>query len=429
MLFAIKGMAQPIADEEYRQRLADSLKKELSQYYPNAKIWESNWERYVNIQLEKENGCSENWKYSYDYSSKKYNVSSFEVKTDSVSVKYSYGRLLVRKQSEPNTVDYTSKKIDTTILVENYYLTQPVEYTSKKIDTTISIMKDGCDYYISKVYYINKDYVWMLSSTKESCWSEERSDELCWSYHEDENYEAIWYFDRLTNNKIAYTRFCNDSSTWQLCQYRTYFRDKKGTNWKAEFQGRNILIEKNEYTRNGEEKPLIWVTWSKEKGFEPVRSSKETKYEFYDGSYYTLRKNYLWDRQDSLYHFVDSTITYEGRKIDSEQLEQLKKRQKEEADRARAISDRLSTFIKVDQAFYEEAFGPLKGHEVVLCLVSPEFYKRIKGGLPAEYKRWLRNVFDEEMVMPYLPEYSFDSEGNILKYNYEADGFNSLREW
>ena len=408
MLFSIKGMAQPIADEEYRQRFADSLKKELSQYYPNAKIWESySWGMYVNIQLEKENGCSENWKYRYDYRSKKYNVSSFEVKTDSVSVEYSHGELLVRKQSEP----------------------YKVEYTSKKIDTTISIMKDGCDCYIRKVYNINKDYVWMLSSTTERCRSEERHDELIWSYHEDENYEAIWYFDWLTNNKIAYTRFCNDSSTWQLCQYRTYFRDKKGTNWKAEFQDGNILIKKNEYTRNGEEKPLIWVTWSKEKGFEPVRSSKETDYEFYDGSYYTLRKNYLWDRQDSLYHFVDSTITYEGRKIDSEQLAQIKKRNKEEFERDRAFSEHLSTFIKVDQAFYEEAFGPLKGHEVVLCLVSPEFYKRIKGGLPAEYKRWLRKVFDEEMVMPYLPEYSFDSEGNILKYNYEADGFNSLKEW
>ena len=117
MLFAIKGMAQPIADEEYRQRLADSLKKELSQYYPNAKIWESYWDMYVNIQLEKENGCSENWKYCYDYRSKKYNVSSFEVKTDSVSVEYSYGKLLVRKQSEPYKVEYTSKKIDTTVSI------------------------------------------------------------------------------------------------------------------------------------------------------------------------------------------------------------------------------------------------------------------------------------------------------------------------
>ena len=100
------------------------------------------------------------------------------------------------------------------------------------------------------------------------------------------------------------------------------------------------------------------------------------------------------------------------------------RRQKKNWTKCRAV-------IEVDENFYRQAIGYyFEGLKVDKCWVTPEFYERVTHVRPPEFICLKKEKSIYDLGLPEQQNW-FDSsdERQGISYNYEADGFNTLKEW
>ena len=156
--------------------------------------------------------------------------------------------------------------------------------------------------------------------------------------------------------------------------------------------------------------------------------------------------NYVWNTNDSTFVKTDSVGKKYVRFFDSyngcysggryvllSEYENVYKREEDarkQYEEERKNWTECRAVIEVDENFYRQAFGDVPGG-FYKCWVTPEFYERVTHvRLP---RQLIRPKTDENIYALGLPKQQnwFDSsdERQGISYNYEADGFNTLKEW
>lgn len=205
---------------------------------------------------------------------------------------------------------------------------------------------------------------------------------------------------------------------------------------------------------------IVGIQWYDENNIKPVTGKIRCKllpngvitplgyYEMVEKDSVRWTYNYVWNTNDSSFVKTDSVGRKYVRFFDSyngcydggryvllseyENVYEREENARKQYEEERKNWTKFRAVIEVDESFYRQAFGDVpKGFEIYKCWVTPELYERVTHvRLPHQF---IRPKTDENIYALGLPKQQnwFDSsdERQGISYNYEADGFNTLKEW
>lgn len=204
---------------------------------------------------------------------------------------------------------------------------------------------------------------------------------------------------------------------------------------------------------------IVGIQWYDENNIKPVTGKIRCKllpngvitplgyYEMVEKDSVRWTYNYVWNTNDSSFVKTDSVgrkyVKYFDRQYGEYRggnyvlLSEYEKVYKREEDARKQYEEakknwtKCRAVIEVDENFYRQAIGYyFEGLKVYKCWVTPEFYERVTHVRPPEFICLKKEKSIYDLGLPEQQNW-FDSsdERQGISYNYEADGFNTLREW